>query len=231
MSAPEIAGILDELRSLGSEQTLKTYRRHGLEGEAFGVKYGDIEKLARRLRKRPDLASGLWKSGTHEARVLACKIADPNEFDRATFEPWVNAANRILIADLSSLIARSPDATELAALWTTPTQSENSRITGWCIVSALATRDETIPGGWFEPFLDRIATEMAEAPNRLRYALNGALISIGGRSDPALRDAALHIAKRIGKVEIDHGETGCKTPDATAYIRKMWDRRKARAST
>ena len=59
MSAPEIAGILNELRSLGSEQTLKTYRRHGLEGEAFGVKYGDIEKIARRLRKRADLASGL----------------------------------------------------------------------------------------------------------------------------------------------------------------------------
>ena len=27
-------------------------------------------------------------------------------------------------------------------------------------------------------------------------------------------------AKRIGKVEVDHGETGCKTQDAVTYIQK-----------
>jgi hypothetical protein len=27
-------------------------------------------------------------------------------------------------------------------------------------------------------------------------------------------------AQRIGAVEVDHGETGCKTPDAAAYIAK-----------
>jgi len=36
----------------------------------------------------------------------------------------------------------------------------------------------------------------------------------------------LAAAKRIGKVEVDHGETGCKTPDAAAYIRKVLDHRR-----
>jgi hypothetical protein len=28
------------------------------------------------------------------------------------------------------------------------------------------------------------------------------------------------VAAKIGKVEVDHGETDCKTPDATEYIKK-----------
>ena len=33
-------------------------------------------------------------------------------------------------------------------------------------------------------------------------------------------------AKRIGKVDVDHGETGCKTPDAAPYIAKAAAHRK-----
>jgi hypothetical protein len=58
--------------------------------------------------------------------------------------------------------------------------------------------------------------------------MNMALIAIGLRS-PALRKAATEAARRIGPVEVDHGDTGCKTPDAIAYIAKSWERKKARA--
>jgi hypothetical protein len=47
------------------------------------------------------------------------------------------------------------------------------------------------------------------------------LITIGGRNS-TLRRAALAAAKRIGKVEVDHGDTDCKTPAAGPYIEKMW---------
>ena len=48
-----------------------------------------------------------------------------------------------------------------------------------------------------------------------------AVIMIGCRNG-ALRKAATAAAKRIGKVEIDHGDTDCKTPDAAQYIEKTW---------
>jgi hypothetical protein len=47
------------------------------------------------------------------------------------------------------------------------------------------------------------------------------VIAIGCRS-PALRKAALAAAKRIGKVDVDQGDTACKTPDAAGYIEKCW---------
>ena len=48
-----------------------------------------------------------------------------------------------------------------------------------------------------------------------------ALITIGGRN-AALRKVATAAAKRIGKVDVDYGDTACKTPDAGPYIAKMW---------
>jgi len=53
--------------------------------------------------------------------------------------------------------------------------------------------------------------------------MNNALIAIGG-SIKSLREPALKVAKAVGKVEVDHGKTGCKTPDAARYIEKMVDR-------
>jgi len=225
MSRPEITAILDELRALGSEQTLKIYRRHGLKGEAFGVKYGDLEKLAKRLKKSPELAHGLWASGNHDASVLACKIADPASLERASLERWVGEINRVLVADFSNLVARGPLAQDLASDWTGAPQPDLTQVTGWFVVAALATKSEGIPKIWFEPSLGRIEPEIAEAPDRVSLALNEALIAIGGRNDPGLRDTAVAIAERIGKVEVDQGETGCETPDAASYIGKIWLRR------
>jgi hypothetical protein len=52
------------------------------------------------------------------------------------------------------------------------------------------------------------------------------LIAIGIRNS-ALEKKALAAARQIGKVAVDHGETGCKTPDATAYIQKARARKRA----
>jgi len=38
------------------------------------------------------------------------------------------------------------------------------------------------------------------------------------------------VAKAIGTVEVDHGDTSCKTPDATAYIEKMAVRHSRKAA-
>ena len=65
--------------------------------------------------------------------------------------------------------------------------------------------------------LATIEKEIHRSPNWARYAMNGALISIGVFK-PALRKKAIETAKRIGKVEVDHGETTCKTPEAVPYI-------------
>ena len=47
-------------------------------------------------------------------------------------------------------------------------------------------------------------------------------------SNDALEARALAVAKAIGKVYVDHGQTNCKTPDAANYIHKGRERQRAR---
>jgi hypothetical protein len=50
--------------------------------------------------------------------------------------------------------------------------------------------------------------------------MNNFVISVGGYVAPLL-DEAKAVARRIGKVSVDMGETDCKVPLATAYIEKI----------
>ena len=70
--------ILDQLKALGSEQTRKTYRKHGVSGDQYGVSYADLKNLKKKIKVNHDLAQQLWSSGIHDARILALLIADPH---------------------------------------------------------------------------------------------------------------------------------------------------------
>ena len=90
---------------------------------------------------------------------------------------------------------------------------------GWNLVTNLAQNSETLDDAFFEEKLAQIEAIIHSAPNRTRYAMNNTLICIGCRNKN-LEKKAIAAAKRIGPVEVDHGETGCKTPDAVSYIKK-----------
>ncbi len=57
--------------------------------------------------------------------------------------------------------------------------------------------------------------------------MNGALISIGLRGGRS-RERAVAVAEAIGTVVVDHGQTGCVTPDAAGYIGKAQAQRAKR---
>ena len=89
-------------------------------------------------------------------------------------------------------------------------------------------KEQDLPDSYFVARLDTIESEIHSRKNRVRDAMNNALIAIGIRN-PALEQLALAAASRIGKVAVDHGETGCKTPDATEYIQRTLARREQKA--
>lgn len=225
-----VAEILKELKSLGTEQTRKTFARHGLTENFYGVRWGDIDKMAKRLKKQPELACELWKTGIFDARILAIKIADVDSLTKTTLNQWCKDIGRITTMDFANMVSRGKHAVSLAESWTKgdAKRNEAKHCVGWTLVGAIASSRDEIEAEWFADFLTRIENEIADAPNWVRYSMNGALIAIGGRDDAKLRDVALAAAGRIGKVEVDHGDTSCKTPDAVPYIKKIWDRRKAK---
>ncbi len=216
---------LARLKAAGTAQTRKIYARHGAQGEMFGVSYAHLGRMHKEIKTDHALACALWASGNHDARVLATMIADPAQFDNALADAWVKDLDNAIVADaFSGPMRKSKLARRKAAKWTKSKHQWIGRA-GWNIVAGLALYEPDLPDEYFAAFLPEIERTIHTRPNRTRDAMNNALIAIGVRS-PQLRKLALAAAKRIGKVEVDHGETNCKTPDAAEYIHKTLAHRK-----
>lgn len=221
------AEVMAQLEALGTEQNRKIYRRHGAGENQFGVSFANLRKLAKQIKKDNALAAELWASGNQDARSLATLIADPKTLSAGDLKRWVADIDYYVIADVfaGNIAGLSPHARELAEKWTRA-DHEYAEQTGWNVVSVLAMRDKALPDAWFEGYMDRIEREIEGAKNRVRHAMNGALIAIGLRNQ-ALSSQAREVAGRIGRVVVDHGETGCVTPEASPYIERGWARRKS----
>ncbi len=216
-----LAEVMALLEGAGSEQARKTYARHGATGPMFGVAFGFLGKLWKRLRFNHDLALKLWKTGNVDARNLAMKIADASLITSAELDQWaLENPMRMCGLYIASLTQESGQGAAKAKAWLA-SSNDKLRATGWAVIGVLSNRDETEPDETFAKHLATIEKSIHSEANEVKAAMNGALIAIGGRS-PALRKAATSAAKRIGKVEVDHGPTACETPDATSYLEKMW---------
>ncbi len=223
----DLDSVLLTLREKGKPNTAKIYVRHGVKDPTFGVSYADLEKLVKTIRQDHALALGLWASGNHEARVLATKIADPEAFSTAELDAWLALArDQVIQGGVAAVAARRKDAFSIGLRWL-ELPGEFGSAAGWNVVAALALRGE-LPEKEATRLLKYVQKYIHGAQNGTRYAMNNALIAIGGSME-ALREQALAAARVIGKVSVDHGETCCKTPDAVDYIAKMVAHRERRA--
>lgn len=217
--------ILQTLQKLGKPQTAAIYRRHGSGDNVFGVLTSDIVKLQKKIKVNHPLAMDLWKTGNAEARILALQIADPEKLTRADADRFVkDGPGHFVGMYLSALVTRSPIVEKTMRAWM-KSPDEFHREMGYGILSARLKDDpDAVSDADAGKMLATIEKEIHRSPNWARYAMNGALISIG-IFKPALRKEAIAAARRIGRVEVDHGETNCKTPDAVPYIEKAATRR------
>lgn len=206
------------LEAAGTEQNRKTFRRHGLKEPMFGVSYAELGKFKKAIRVDDALAEGLWKSGNSDARILAAMISDPASATRERLESWAKDLDSYPLTDAFAkhAVAPSPLAKELLDPWTR-SEVECIGSAGWTVLTLIAMEEHDLPEAFFVPWLERIEKEIPRAKNRVRYSMNNALIAIGLRGG-ALEKQAIAVAERIGVVEVDHGDTACKTPDAASYI-------------
>ncbi len=210
--------VLAKLKKLGKKKTAEIYRRHGASGEVWGVSFGDLGALKKQIKTDHNIAQSLWKSGVIDAQTLALMIADPATLTPQEADEWlVETRADVLLGYLAQLVARTSFARDKLRRWT-QSEDEFPRTCGYTLLAVLLGSGQ-IPDDEARQYLNAIESTIRDSPNRARYAMNNALIAIGSYK-PALKKEALAAAGRIGKVEVDHGKTSCKTPDAAAYIRK-----------
>lgn len=221
---------LAQLEAWGTEQNRKIYRRHGADERVYGVSYANLYALQKKIKRDHALALQLWDSGWGEARVLACFIADPAQGDEALLNRWAGEVGDYGIADaFGDYAAQCEAGRRLARKWI-KASGEMVQRCGWNTlgVALKEGRDGLSDKGCVALIAD-IEKRIHKAPNRAREGMLWALIALGSYR-AAVREQVLEAAARIGPVDIDHGQTSCKTPDAAAYIRKVVDHQAKRAA-
>ncbi|MEH7389801.1 DNA alkylation repair protein [Bacillus sp. JJ1474] len=222
MTYTEIMKMLEEL---GTEQTKKTLIRHGAVEPLFGVKVGDMKKLVKFVKKDQELALALYESGNYDAMYLAGLSINPKLMTKETLQDWARKALWHAPAEytVSGVAAESDYALELAKEWI-KSEDEMIAVCGWNTYANYLsiTPDDLLNLNEISELLHQVKTTIHDERNRVRYVMNGFVISVGSYVQ-ALSTEAKKVAEHIGKVNVDVGNTACKVPLATDYIKKVVD--------
>jgi 3-methyladenine DNA glycosylase AlkD len=223
-----LAEVMKELEKSGSAQTRKTYARHGADEPMFGVSFAVLKDLTKKIDVDHELALALWNTGNFDARNLAVKIVEPARMTPADLDQWARetSTSRMCGGYVGMLAGEGPHGAKKVEAWL-GSKDAKLRSAGWSLLGFLSQREESMSDAFFEKKLAEIEKTIHTAPNRDREGMNMVVIMIGCRS-AGLRKAATATAKRIGKIEVDHGDTDCKTPDAAQYIEKTWAHSKSK---
>lgn len=82
--------VLKRLKAIGNPVDAAGMARFGIETRnALGISVIHLRKLACEIGCNHELALELWKSGAHEARILAALVDDPKQVTEDQMERWV----------------------------------------------------------------------------------------------------------------------------------------------
>ncbi|MBK7869513.1 MAG: DNA alkylation repair protein [Saprospiraceae bacterium] len=215
--------VMKELESLGSEQTKKVLSRHGAREPFFGVKVQDLKVLQKKIKHNHELALELYNTGNSDAMYFAGLISEPAKMSKADLQYWAENAPWYMISEytVAWVASESKFGFEMAREWI-QSDLEHIASAGWATWSALVSikPDAELDVKELKSLLDEIAANIHQAPNRVRYTMNGFVIGAGSYV-PALLGKSKEVARKIGKVSVHMGSTACKVPSAPEYIEKV----------
>ena len=210
---------LARLETLGSETLRAQNARRGVTGEQFGVKMGDIRKLADEIKADHALALELWETENLEARLLAVLLMKPKQLSAEELDRLVRSNRQMPVSDwLNSYVVKAhPEKEALRQRWMEESDPMAARA-GW---SLTAERVAKKPEGLdLDALLDRIEAEMASAAPEPQWTMNSTLAAIG-INHPAHRARALAIGEKLGVYRDYPTSAGCISPFAPEWIGEM----------
>jgi 3-methyladenine DNA glycosylase AlkD len=225
LAAMTATEIVNELKGLGGAGTKRVLMRHGITEPLFGVKVGDLKKIQKRVRVNHQLALDLYDTGIYDAMYLAGLIADDARMTPADLRRWAdNGRGGLCAYTVAWVAAGGPHARAMALEWI---ESDKPHVaaTGWSTLGSFVaiTGDARLDLPELKRLLQRVQKTIHDQPNGVRSAMNHFVISLGTYVRP-LTELVLKAAEKIGKVEVDVGDTECVIPYAPDHIRKCIDR-------
>ena len=215
--------VLATLASLEDEKIRAINARHG---DDHAVNLTKLRAVAKDLKKNDELAGELWATGDTAARLVAILIMRPKAWSEAQLDEMLRDSRLPKVHGwlVSYIVKKSPHAEALRQSWMDDPDPVVASA-GWALTSERVNKK---PEGLdLSGLLDTIEAEMAEAPERLQWAMNETLSYIG-IENPDLRKRAIDIGERLGVLRDYPTSPGCTSPFAPTWITEMVSRNAAK---
>lgn len=192
------ARLLAELRALGEKRNIEGMAHFGIVAKkVLGVSKPRMDELARRVGRNHALALELWRTGVHDARILAGMIDEPERVTSAQMDEWVRDFDNWDVCDgtCCHLFVFAAPVWNKAVLWTRR-KPEFQKRAGFALLAYLAYRDKQAPDKKFERLMPILLRESTDERNFVRKAVNWALRNIGKRNKH-LNKVAIRAAEQM----------------------------------
>ena len=200
MPSWSVSEALERMRSLAQPGGREGMARFGINPDrALGVRIPDLRRLAKEVGTDHRLAQALWRTGVHEARIMASMIDDPAKVTERQVESWVADFDSWDLCDqcCGNLFDRLPFAYGKALEWSGRGEEFVKRA-AFALMAWSAVHDKAADDRVFLEFLPVIEREAADDRNFVKKAVNWSLRQIGKRNR-RLHRAAVASARRLAK--------------------------------
>jgi len=112
--------VISELKSLSSEKYKSNVVKMGIpEASSIGVSTGDIRKLAKGIERSNEFAYELWRTGYHEAKLLAVLVFDKKLISLHDIKQLISEVSSWDLCDhlCKNLIIKLKGYQELIEIW------------------------------------------------------------------------------------------------------------------
>lgn len=192
--------IVARLKALANPESVKGMARYGINPEGtLGVSIPNLRRIAKEAGRDHRLAAALWKTGIHEARILAAFVDDPQALTVRQMDRWAADFDSWDVCDqcCTSLFDQSELAWERVVAWSTRDEEFVKRA-AFATIAGLAWHHKTAPDAKFRQLLPIIKRESTDERNYVKKSVSWALRHIGKRN-LKLNAAAITAAEQIGK--------------------------------
>jgi len=203
MAAPNTCEqVLKRLKSEADPQAVAGMARFGIDvPNMLGVSAPKLRRLAKEIGTDHKLAAQLWRTGIHDARLLATLVDDPAQVTPRQMERWAKDFNSWAACDAACgcLFDKTPYAWDKAVEWTGRSEEYIKRA-GFTLMACLAVHDKRAPDDRFEAFLPFLIKHATDERNFVKKAVNWALRQIGKRNR-RLNKLAIRTAENIRRTD------------------------------
>ena len=176
--------VMEELRRRGNAKAVAGMARFGIQtSKALGVSIPQLRQVARQVGTNHELAQKFWKTGIHEARILASMIDDSEKVSEDQMESWATDFDSWDVVDgcCGNLFDKTEFAIRKAHEWS-KRREEYIKRAGFVLMAEMAVHDKKALDKTFLDFLPVIVREASDERNFVKKAVNWALRQIGKRN-------------------------------------------------